>query len=215
LVEFGIVNKYKVVGQFVRMESNGMKRKMKIVIAILVIIGISLLFGVIFASSLEMFILTENLQVEEFKPISDDSYAANILDGGVQVADIYIRAEHPAPQAIDAPVLVSIGHSEETELDSLFLKFSGTNYIQVYLEVPSGSWPSIHFQQTSDGKGVVFKVDDLGFQGTGTVTLQFRLTPFSEQQSFHFEAKFSMHKKAFIQLTRQEVWAYTDIPIPT
>lgn len=192
-----------------------MKRKMKIVIAILMVIGVSSLFGVVFASRLEMFIFTENLQVEEFKPIHADSYAANIFDDGVRVADIYIRAEHPAPQALDVPVLVSIWHSEETELDSLSLKFSGTEYIQAYLEVPGGSWPSIHFQQTSDGKGAIFKVDDLGFQGTGTVTLQFRLMPFSEQQSFHFETKFSMHKKAFMQLTRQEVWTSTEIPILT
>jgi len=68
--------------------------------------------------------------------ISDDSYATDILDGGVRVANIHIRAEHPAPQALDVPVLVSIWHSEETELDSLFLRFSGTDYIQVYLEVP-------------------------------------------------------------------------------
>ncbi len=192
-----------------------MKRKMKIVIAILVVIGISLLFGVIFAASLEMFLFTENLQVEEFKSISDDSYAADISDGGVRVANIYIRAEHPVPQALGMPVLVSIWHSEETELDSLFLKFSGTNYIQVYLEVPGGSWPSINFQQTSDGKGASFEVDDLGLQGTGTVTLEFLLRPFYEQHSFYFEAKFSMHKKAFVQLTRQEVWTYTEIPIPT
>ena len=186
-----------------------MKRKMKIVIAILVILGISLLCGVIFASSSEMFIFTENLQVEEFRLIhDDDSYAADILDGGVRVANVYIRAEHPAPQALDVPVLVSIWHSEETELDSLFLKFSGTDYMQVYLEVPGSSWPPIHFHQTDGGKGAVFKVDDLGLQGTGTVTLRFFLRPFSEQHGFYFEAKFSMHKKAFIQLTRQEVWAY-------
>lgn len=192
-----------------------MKHKMKIVIAILLILGISLLLGVVLASRLEMFIFTENLHAEEFKSISDDSYAADILDGGVRVANIYIRAEHPTPQALDIPVLVSIWHSEETELDSLFLRFSGTDYIQVYLEVPGGSWPSIHFHQTSDGKGAVFEVDDLGSQGTGTVTLRFRLKPFSEQYSFYFEARFSMHKKAFIQLTQQKVWTYTQIPIPT
>lgn len=204
-----------MVVQFVKWGIREMKHKMKTIITILMIFGISLLCGVIFASSSEIFIFTENLQVEEFKSIHEDSYAADILDGGVRVANIYIRAEHPIPQTLDVPVLVSIWHSEETELDSLFLKFSGTNYIQVYLEVPGGSWPSIYFHQTSDGKGAVFKVDDLGFQGTGTVTLRFLLRPFSEQHSFYFEAKFSMHKKAFIQLTRQEVWTHTEIPILT
>jgi len=187
---------------------------MKVVIAVLVVLGISLLCGSISASSLEMFVFTENLQAEEFESISDDSYAADILDSGVRVANIYIRAEHPSPQAFDVPVLVSIWHSEETELDSLFLKFSGTNYIEINLEAPNYQ-PSIYFHKTGDGKGAVFKLDDLGFYGTGTVTLQFLLTPFSEQHSFHFEARFSMHKKAFMQLTRQEASAHTEIPILT
>lgn len=188
---------------------------MKVVIAVLAVLGASLLCGVVLASSLEMFIFTECLHVEKFKSISEDSHAADILDNGVRVANIYIRVEHPAPQAFDVPVLVSIWHLKGTELDSLFLKFSGINYIQIYLEAPRGSWPPIHFRQSSDGKGTVLEVDDLGFQGTGTVTLQFLLRPFSEQHSFHFEAGFSMHKKVFMQLTRQEVLAYTEIPIPT
>jgi len=192
-----------------------MKREMKFVVAVLLILGISLVLGVVLVSRLEMFIFTENLHAEEFKSTSDDSYAADILDGGVKVANIYIRAEHPAPQALDVPVLVSIWHSEETELDSLFLKFYGTHYTQVYLEVPGGSWPSIDFRQTSDGKGASLEVDDLGFQGTGTVTLEFLLRSFDEQHSFYFEVKFSMHKKAFAQLTRQKVWTQTEISIPT
>jgi hypothetical protein len=189
-----------------------MKREMKFVVAVLLILGISSLLSVVLASSLEMFIFTVNLHAEEFKSTSDDSYAADILDGGVRVANIYISAEHPATQDLDVPVLVSIWHLEETELDSLFLKFYGTHYIQVYLEVPGGSWPPINFQRTSDGKGASLEVDDLGFQGTGTVTLEFLLSPFDEQHSFYFEARFSMHKKALVQLTRQEVWTQVEIP---
>lgn len=158
----------------------------------------------------------ESLQVEEFEPDEFDSYAADVLDSGVRIANIYIRAEHPSPQTLNVPVLVSIWHSRETEIDSLFLEFSvETGFIEVYLEVPEGSWPPIHFHQSSDGKGAIFEADDLGIQGSGTVTLRFLLKPFSEQQSFDFEVKFSMHKKAFLQLTRQKVWAHTEIQIPT
>ena len=194
-----------------------MKRKMKVIITISMIFGIALLCAstIILASSLEMFMFVESLQVEEFKPDDDDSYAADVLDSGVRVANIYIRAEHPRPQTLDVPVLVSIWHSRETELDSLFLKFYGeTDFIEIYLEVPGGSWPPIHFQQSSDGKGATLEIHDLGIQGTGTVTLSFLLKPFSEQHSFNFEVKFSMHEKTFIQLTRQEARAYTEIPIP-
>jgi hypothetical protein len=93
------------------------------------------------------------------------------------------------------PVLVSIWNSQDTEVDSLFLRFYGTHCIQVYLEVPGGSWPPINFQRTSDGKGASFEVDDSGVQGTGTVTLYFLPSPVDEQHIFCFEARFSMRKK--------------------
>jgi len=134
----------------------------------------------------------------------------------VRVANIFVRVEYPRPQTLDVPVLVSIWHSEETELDSMFLKFfAGAGFIEAYLEVPGGSWPPIYFHQSRDGKGTVLEVDDLGIQGSGTVTLNFLLKAFPEQPSFNFEAKFSMHKEAFMQLTRQEAYAYTEILFPT
>lgn len=196
-----------------------MKRKTKVVIIILsMVLGASLVASgfVILASSLEKFIFVESLQVEEFKPMGDDSYVAYVLDGGVRVADIFVRVEHPRQQTLDVPVLVSIAHFKETELDSMFLKFfAGTGFIEVYLKVPGGSWPPICFHQSRDGKGSVLEVDDLEIQGSGTVTLNFLLKAFPDQPSFNFEAKFSMHKKAFMQLTRQEAYAYTEIPFPT
>ena len=195
-----------------------MKRKTKVVIILSMVLGVSLVASgfVILASSMEKFIFVESLQVEEFKPQGDDSYVAYVLDGGVRVANIFVRVEYPRPQTLDVPVLVQIWHSEETELDSMFLKFfAGTGFIEAYLEVPGGSWPPIYFHQSRDGKGAVLEVDDLGIQGSGTVTLNFLLKAFPEQSSFNFEAKFSMHKKAFMQLTRQEAYAYTEIPFPT
>jgi len=77
-----------------------MKRKMKIVIAILMVIGVSSLFGVVFASRLEMFIFTVNLQVEEFKSIHDDSYAANIFDDGVRVQTFISVPNIPLPKLL-------------------------------------------------------------------------------------------------------------------
>ncbi len=195
-----------------------MKRKTKVIITLSLVLGISLLASgsLILASSMEMFMFVESLKVEEFKPENDDSYVADVLDSGVRVANIYIRAEHPRPQTLDVPVLISIWHSKETELDSLLLKlYAETGHIEVYLKNPTGSWPPIRFCQTPDAKGATIEVYDLGFQGTGTVTLSFLLGVFSDQRSFNFEVKFSMHEKAFLQLTRQEAWAYTEIPIPT
>jgi len=195
-----------------------MKRKTKVVIILSIVLGVSLAASgfVILASGLEKFMFVESLRVEEFEPHGDDSYVAYVLDDGVRVANIFVRVEYPRLQTLDVPVMVQIWHSEETELDSLFLKFlAGTGFIEAYLEVPGGSWPPIRFRQSRDGKGTVLEVDDLEIQGSGTVTLNFLLKAFPEQPSFNFEAKFSMHKKAFIQLTRQEAHAYTEIPFPT
>jgi len=192
-----------------------MKRKAKVTMILSMVLGISSICAVILASSSERFIFVKRLQVEEFKQVGDDSYSADVLDNGVRVAYIYIRVEHPKP--LDIPVLVAIWHAEETEVDSLFLKIYGeTSSIQVYLKVP-GYWPPIHFHyiHTDHGQGTIIEVRDLGYQGTGTVDLNFLLRAFSEQHGFNFEVKFSMHKKAFMQLTRQEAWAYTKIPIPT
>lgn len=195
-----------------------MKSKTIVVIILSIVLGASLVASgfVILASGLEKFIFVESLHVEEFKPHGDDSYVAYVLDDGVKVANFFVRVEYPRLQTLDVPVLVQIWHSEETELDSMFLKFfAGTGFIEAYLEVPGGSWPPIYFHQSRDGKGTVLEVDDLGFQGSGTVTLHFLLEAFPEQPSFNFEAKFSMHKKAFMQLTRQEAYAFTEIPFPT
>lgn len=158
----------------------------------------------------------ESLQVEEFRPDDVDSYVAHVLDNGERVANIFVRAEHPRTQTLDVPVLVSIWHAKNTELDSLFLKFFGeTGFTEAYLEVPGGSWPPVHFHHSLDGKGSTLEIHDLGLQGSGTITLSFLLKASPEQHSFNFEVKFSMHEKALIQLTRQEAWAHTAIPIPT
>jgi hypothetical protein len=192
--------------------------KLKIVIVALVVLGIAVTSAVVVASTLEMFMFTEYLDVEEFEAVDVDGYAraADVLDQGVRAANIYVRPEPPLPGASGIPVLVAIWHSGDTEVDYLFLKFSGTQHIEVYLEAPAGQpWPLTSFHRSSDGKGAEFEVKDLGIQGSGTITLQFILKPFSQQDNFYFEAKFTMHKEAPIQLTRQQVSTYTEIPMPT
>lgn len=189
----------------------------KIVLVAVAVFGMAITSAVVVASTLEMFIFTENLHVKEFESVDYGDYtrAADVLDHGVRVANIYMRAEPPLTGTFEIPVLVAIWHSEDTELDYLFLKLSGTQHIDVYLEAPAGHpWPLTRFQRSCDGKGVVFEVNDLGIQGSGTVTLQFLLKPFSGQSNFHFEAKFSMHKEAFIQLTRQQASTNTEMPMP-
>lgn len=191
-----------------------MQRKTKIVLIVVAAAAVVSLLAISVASSLEMFFFTQNLVVSDFKQIGDDSYSVNVTDGGVRTANIYIRAEHRLPQSVFIPVLVSIWHSQDTELDSLLLKFTGTHFIDAFIEAPGGSpWKGFHFENTPDAKGTYFQIGDLGFQGTGTVTLRFLLTDYYDATSFHFEAQFTMHKYAILQLTKQEAQTQSDIPI--
>jgi hypothetical protein len=86
--------------------------------------------------------------------------------------------------------------------------------MQVYLEMPEGyPWSPINFHQDSDGKSVIFGVDDLGFQGSGTVTLDFLMRPWQSQTNFQLEIQYTMHTPALIQLTHQAVSTEIEIPI--
>jgi hypothetical protein len=190
-----------------------MQRKFLVVAVLLAVLVAVFLSGLILASRYERFIFTRDLSVEEFKQISEGAYAANVSDDGARVASIYIRVDHAIGQAHYCPVLVSIWHSEDTELDSLYLSFTGNSFIQVYLETPGGSVPPVHLYESYNGlKGVAVKFDDLGFYGTGTVTLNFLLWPSSNLENFRFETEFYMHAKTLMQLTGQKAFKSTEIP---
>jgi len=79
------------------------------------------------------------------------------------------------------------------------------------MSAPSGSVPPVHFIE--DSKGATVKFDDLGFYGTGTITLHFFLRFFSEETTFKFEVGFFMHWTEFLQLSRLEAQASADISI--
>jgi hypothetical protein len=88
----------------------------------------------------------------------------------------------------------------------------------MYLEAPQSSWPETQFRHTDDSRGVVYSVGDLGFFGTGTLTLNFMLAQFSQptnsEDNLQFMVEFSMHKKEFLQLTSLKAYATLNIPIP-
>jgi hypothetical protein len=86
--------------------------------------------------------------------------------------------------------------------------------MQTYLEMPEGyPWSPIKFHQDHDGQSIIFEVDDLGFQGSGTVTVNFLIRPWQGQTSFQVEIQYAMHTPAFIQLTHQVVSTQIEIPI--
>lgn len=196
-----------------------MNRKLKIVLIFSLTIAVLVPIILIYTSETERFVFSKSLHVEEFVVDGDARYA-DVTDSGVRIAGIYIRVEQPPLNSLYIPILVSIWHAEDTELDSLTLRFSmSPNIITLYLEAPQSAWPETQFRQTDDAKGIIYSVEDLGFYGTGSVTLHFIMIQFSMsmnlQNSLQFTVEFSMHKKTFLQLTSLKAYTTTYIPIPS
>jgi len=149
-------------------------------------------------------VFTRRLEVSDFTDHGGD-YGANVLDYDIRVASIAIRVPSLAYSST-IPALVSIWHERGTMLKSLKLVFSSSDFFSMALEVPGGyPWPSVEFHRTSDDKGVLFYAADLGFQGTGTVTLEFSLEMQSTQRRLDLNVyvQFTMQKDAPFTFSRQ------------
>lgn len=77
---------------------------------------------------------------------------------------------------------LSTSHRDGTRLGSmryhLYLADRDQDFSEFYLQTPGGRpWPEMTFERDKDGRGVHVNVPDLGFQGTGTVSLDFILEP--------------------------------------
>jgi hypothetical protein len=138
--------------------------------------------------------------------------ATDVYKNGVRTSGIYIGTDPVNPQTGLISLRFSIWHLGE--LDSLHLRFSSANFMQMYLEMPGGyPWSPINFHQDIDGKSVIFGVDDLGFQGSGTVTIDFLMRPWQSQTNLQLEIQYAMHTPALIQLTHQAISTQVEIPI--
>lgn len=195
-----------------------MNRKVKIILVLFLTIVTLALAILLLASETQSYLFSKTLHIEEFVA-EDGSRIANVTDAGVRIAGIYLRVEHPPSNSPYIPILVSIWHTEDTELDSMTLTFSTyPNHMSLYLEAPQSSWPETQFRKTNDGKGIVYSVQDLGLYGTGTVTLKLLVIQFTHSTSennLQFTAEFSMHQETFLQLTALKTHATVYIPIPS
>jgi len=176
--------------------------------AVIIIVAFSIMF--LYSSPL---IFTRSLPVGDFEK-AGDSYSADVTDSeGNRIADIYIGISNQT-LTTNVPVKFSIWHLQGTELDSLSLVFSSIDPFSLALETPEGlPWPSMNFHKTSDGRGVVLEVADLGFQGEGTVTLDFILQLFTKQLDLSLSIKFSLHDEAPFTFTRSTVDAFLNVQI--
>jgi hypothetical protein len=160
---------------------------------VIVMIGLLLL-----AWNSYLILFTHSLEVSPFVNHEGD-YSADVLDKNNRVANIFVRFPSLVYDGLtEIPVTVSIWHQESTELKSLELTFSSQEFLSVALNVPGGfPWPNLEFHRTSNSKGVLFHVADLGFQGTGTVTLDFIEMQSSQKTlGFNLNAHLTMQKDA-------------------
>jgi len=176
-----------------------MRRGIKIMLVALLVLVIAVPSILIWFSLTQTFIFSSSLHVTDFVK-SGNAYAANATDSGRDIAHIYVRIENPQPNSNRIPILFSIWHTDDTELDSLSLKFSTEPYVtSLFLEASSYEWPELEFHQ--DGKGILFSVKDLGWYGEGTITLDFILDPDPHSNALGLTMDFSMHYSGFMQLT--------------
>jgi hypothetical protein len=188
--------------------------KLKIALAILLAIAVATPTLLVWASETQRFVLSKELHVTDFVPRDVDAYIAYVNDSKVEVAHIYVRVEHPMPNSHRVPILFSIWHTEDTELDSLVLRFSTDQYVtSVYTEASSYNWPESRFYR--EGRQTILAVNDMGWFGVGTVTLNFMLFADSHSENLGLIMDFSMHHEAFMQLTSLKGHANLYTPIPT
>jgi hypothetical protein len=126
---------------------------------------------------------TEPLTAERVGDDPGDT-AIRFSDGDENVASLAVR--HPDAYGTDAgPIRFSpsVWHRKDTHLDRLRYEIrapaTGTDpHVEVTLATPPGGpWPEVRYGLAEDGRTTVFEADDLGFVGTGTVTLEFYLRP--------------------------------------
>jgi hypothetical protein len=115
-----------------------------------------------------------------------------------------------------------ISHGEDTRLESVQLGFEfGDRNPQVSFQEPGGSpWEPVTFQRVSDSMGerTVFEVPDMGFQGSGTVVLEFLLGPHYDeaQEPADFRVAFdaTLSREGTIQLTDYRADTLTELRMP-
>lgn len=181
-----------------------------------ILIGVIMIFSGLFSLAWNSYLIvfTNSLQVSEFS-IREGDYSADVVDNGKRVADFFVRFPSLVYGGLtEIPAMVSVWHEQGTKLKSLKLVFSSDDFLSVAMQVPEGyPWPNIEFHRTSDSKGVLFYVADLGFQGTGTVSSEFLVEMQSSRQRLDFNVYFqiAMQKEAPLTFSREAAEAQVDI----
>jgi hypothetical protein len=209
LCSVNLLSDYRYVHYVERVD---LRRRFRIVIVVLIVIAALVSSILVYASATNTHFFSRDLQVTDFV-VDGYSYAANISDSGVLVGGLSFRIEHSVANLTSNRIQFSIWHTDSSQLDSMTLRFSTEPYvIALYLEASSYDWPGARF--TRDNLGVVYSVPNIGWYGSGTVTLDFILDSYEQPPNLGFTADFSMHMNAFLQLTSLKANAHLYTPIP-
>lgn len=184
----------------------------RVTLVIGAIMILSALFILAWNSYLILF--TNSLQVSEFD-VREGDYRADVLKDGQRVADLFVRFPPLVYGGLtEIPARISIWHEQGTQLKSLKLVFSSDEFLSVALNAPEGyPWPNVEFHYTSNSRDIIFYVADLGFQGTGTVTLDFFVEMQSNRQRLNLNLYFqiTMQNEAPLTFSREIAEAQVDI----
>lgn len=191
-----------------------MKRGIKIMLVALLILIIAVPSILIWSSVTQTFLFSSDLPITDFvRSGFGDAYAANGTDSGRDIAHVYVRIENAQPNSNRMPILFSIWHTQDTELDSLSLRFSTEPYVtSLFLEASTYDWPGLEFHQ--DGLDIVFSAKDLGWYGEGTITLNFILDPDPHSNALSLTTDFSMHYYGFMPLTALRAHSFLNTQLP-
>ena len=190
---------------------NGKKEGMRSRVAGAIVL---IILAVVAVSAFLTLGLVEELKVEGFRE-DDGALVADLVDGlQNRVAGIHIAPS--LPEGSPGTLLrVSIPHLEETQLDSLSIEFEIFPPFEIALAAPEGyPWPAIEFHRSEDGRAVAFNVSDLGFQGKGTVNLEFYVTPaIPEPLELNVKFVITLHREGIVTLQRMNAEALTTLTL--
>ncbi|MCX5999008.1 MAG: hypothetical protein NTU41_05285 [Chloroflexi bacterium] len=112
-------------------------------------------------------------------------------------------------------------HEEGTKIDGISLRFNPLQVtdalsVQAY---QSGDYPAMVFRGTYD-EGVLYRIDDLGFYGEGTLTFQFVLQKdllyglSSQPDEIWLDVDFGMQSSGVFKFSRQHAEGSICLQIP-
>jgi hypothetical protein len=192
-----------------------------------IVLAAVMLFSVVAvtAVSSQVFLFTETLRsvpLDAQEGTSHSSYDVAFfdqLDQRVAAASVHISRVIPSSTGDHYQMMVSIWHAHtgpgtepedlqaDTRLRSLRVRINaGAAASTVRLSVPGGSpWePVVRFYRAQQGEGVVLDIPDLGFQGRGTVTLEFLVGDWGlpPPEQFTVDVAFTMYEGRLVKLTK-------------